>query len=278
MVLVMIRGGGDLASGVALRLWRAGIPLVITELANPLAVRRTVCFSEAVYDGRIQVEEVMARRAELPQVPRLLANKEIPVLVDPEATSLHHLDYEVVVDARMKKAAPEPLPKSPPLHIGLGPGFRAGETCDVAIETRRGHTLGRAYWHGEAHPDSGQPEGDPRRVVRAPADGLVLGHARIGLHVSEGQLLAEIDVTGHQLRGERTDPPPAKVVSPVTGVLRGLIRSGSRVWKGLKIGDVDPRDDPAMCFLVSDKSMAVGGAVLEAILTWSNKRRDSPPP
>jgi xanthine dehydrogenase accessory factor len=251
---VLLRGGGDLATGVALRLHRAGIKLVITELAQPLAVRRTVSFSEAVYEGHHTVEDVTARRIEPEELADMLDADEIPVLVDPNAdVLLSSFIFLVVIDARLIKSPPAPLPVDVPLHIGLGPGFQAGKDCHAVVETRRSHTLGRVFWTGTTQPDSGEPEGDRRRVLRAPSDGILTAHAKIGDHVEEGQMVAVI-----------SDQYP--VISPFKGVLRGLIRPGLFVTKGLKIGDVDPRDDPSACYLVSDKALAIGGGVLEAIL------------
>jgi xanthine dehydrogenase accessory factor len=253
--LVLLRGGGDLASGVALRLHRAGIQVVITELPQPLAVRRAVSFGEAIYEGVHTVEGVTARRVEPSQILTSLTVNEIPVLVDPNADILlSSFHFPVVIDARLLKTPPAPLPQGIPLHIGLGPGFHAGVNCHAVIETRRSHTLGRVYWDGAPQPDSGQPEGNPRRVLRAPADGVLRAKAQIGDHLEEGQAVA---VIGDQ----------HSVISPLKGVLRGLIRGGIPVTKGLKIGDVDPRDDPSACYLVSDKALAIGGAALEAILT-----------
>lgn len=255
--LVLLRGGGDLASGVALRLHRAGIKVVITELDQPLAVRRTVSFGEAIYEGVHTVEGVTARRVEAGQVFAALDGNEIPVLVDPDANILLSTFYfPVVIDARLLKAPPQPLPVNVPLHIGLGPGFYAGMNCDAVIETRRSHTMGRVYWEGATQPDSGQPEGDPRRVLRAPVDGVLSAKAKIGDHIEEGQVVAVV--------GDHTEQP---VISRLSGVLRGLIREGIQVTKGLKIGDVDPRNDQSACFLVSDKALAIGGGALEAILT-----------
>ena len=256
--IILLRGGGDLASGVALRLHHAGIKLIITELAQPLAVRRAVSFGEAVYEGVHTVEGVTARRVEPGQIFTSLAADEIPVLVDPNAEiltfDLAPSTIMAVIDARLTKQPPSPLPTHVPLHIGLGPGFHAGVNCNAVIETRRSHTLGRVYWDGAPQPDSGQPEGDPRRVLRAPADGVLRAQAKIGDHLEEGQVVA---VIGDEYIIE----------SPLKGVLRGLIREGVHVTKGLKIGDVDPRDDPSSCYLVSYKALAIGGAALEAILT-----------
>jgi xanthine dehydrogenase accessory factor len=256
--LVLLRGAGDLATGVALRLHRAGIKLVITELAQPLAVRRTVSFSEAVYEGHHTVEGVTARLIERDQIQAALEANEIPVLIDPDANiltfNLRPLTFLVVIDARLIKTPPDPLPIDVPLRIGLGPGFHAGRDCHAVVETRRSHTLGRVYWTGTAQADSGEPEGDPRRVLRAPSDGVLIDRAKIGDHMEEGQVVAVV-----------RDQYP--VISPFKGVLRGLIRPGLHVTKGLKIGDVDPRDDPSACYLVSDKALAIGGGVLEAILS-----------
>ena len=256
--LVLLRGGGDLASGVALRLHRVGIQVVITELPQPLAVRRAVSFGEAVYEGVHTVEGVTARRIEPSRIVTTLDADEIPVLVDPNAeiltSDLNPSTIVAVIDARLTKQPPSPLPTHVPLHIGLGPGFHAGVNCHAVIETRRSHTLGRVYWDGAPQPDSGQPEGNPRRVLRAPAGGVLRAKAKIGDHLEEGQVVAVI-----------SDQHP--VVSPLKGVLRGLIREGIPVIRGLKIGDVDPRNDPSACYLVSDKALAIGGAALEAILT-----------
>ena len=256
--MILIRGGGDLASGVALRLQRAGLKVLISELPQPLAVRRAVSFAEAVYAGEITVEGVTARLVKRGQVQAALDAGEIPVLVDPDASILSDLDISVLIDGRLTKHAPEPLPTPVPLHIGLGPGFHAGRNCHAIVETRRGHTLGRVYWDGPAQPDSGQPEGDPRRVLRAPADGQIVAYAKIGSHLDKGDLIAEITspIENHK----------SEIVSPFPGTLRGLIHPGLHVTKGLKIGDVDPRDDPELCTLVSDKALAIGGGVLEALL------------
>ena len=256
---VLIRGGGDLASGVAIRLHRAGIRVIITELEKPLAVRRTVSFAEAVFDSVCEVEGVQARLIEMDQLPAWDDTDGIPVLIDPSAEILSVIHIPVVVDARLTKQPPSPLSQEVALHIGLGPGFHAGRNCHAVIETNRSHTLGRVIWDGAAQPDSGEPEGDPRRVLRAPADGIVVAHANIGDHLQKGQLIAEI----RSENAKRT----SQVVSPFKGVLRGLIREGLRVPENLKIGDVDPRDDKSLCNLVSDKALAIGGGALEAILS-----------
>ena len=261
---IVIRGGGDLATGVALRLHRAGIKLLITELAQPLAVRRAVSFSEAVYEGNHTVEEVTATLVEANQLKTWKEADVIPVIVDPDVSILSSFAFPVVVDARLLKTQPQPLPTSTPLHIGLGPGFHAGLDCNAVVETRRSHTLGRVYWRGATQLDSGEPEGDPRRVLRAPVEGVIHGMKKIGQQCEDGEVIAEIEVD--------TDAR-TPVCSPFRGVLRGIIRDGLRVTKGLKIGDVDARNDTSACFLVSDKSLAIGGGVLEAVLTQPDVRK-----
>jgi xanthine dehydrogenase accessory factor len=257
-MIVLLRGGGDLASGVAIRLHRAGLPPVITELPRPLAVRRMVAFSEAVYAGRTSVEGVEAVLAESAGESReLIRQGRIPVLVDPEASSLDSLGPAVLVDARMTKREPDLPLDAAPFYIGLGPGFEAGRNCHALVETQRGHTLGRVIWRGSALPDTGVPEPVGRqqaqRVLRAPAAGVIHALVEICDLVRAGEPVAE--VAGRQLR------------APFDGVVRGLLRSGTPVSAGMKVGDVDPRSDPANCRLVSDKSLAIAGGVLEAILS-----------
>ena len=265
--LILIRGGGDLASGVAMRLYRIGLSVVIAELAQPLAVRRLVSFAEAVYAGETTVEGVTGRRVSDPgdslKVLQLLAKGRIPVLIDPEAKSAQLLHPMVIVDARMTKLPPEPLRHSARLYIGLGPGFIAGDNCHAVIETNRGHRLGRVIWQGAAQQDTGLPavvSGQYMRALRAPAEGKVIGLARIGEHGQEAQAVAEVAGIG--------------VPAPFSGMLRGLIHPECPVTAGMKIGDVDPRDDPAICSLVSEKSLAIGGGVLEAILSRAELRQN----
>jgi xanthine dehydrogenase accessory factor len=254
--VILIRGAGDLASGVALRLYRAGLNVIMTELVRPRAVRRTVTFAEAIYEVRVSVEGVVGRKIEdptdTPEIVRVLAAHQIPVLVDPTCLVAARLNPLVIVDGRMTKRPPDTLQDSALLYIGLGPGFVAPDNCGAVIETERGHSMGRVIVQGSARTDSRQPDGDPRRVLRAPAHGILESAADIGQHVEEGQVIATVD-------GQ-------PVLAPFGGILRGLLRPGVVAHKGMKIGDIDARNDPALCTLVSDKSLAVGGGVLEAIL------------
>ena len=261
--VILIRGGGDLATGVALRLIRTGLRVVVTEIAQPLAVRRTVSFAEAVYAEEITVEGVTAHRIPDPtdsfRILMVLGKQQIPVLVDPDCTSAKTLHASVVVDARMTKRPPEPIGYVPQLYLGLGPGFEAGVNCQAVVETRRGAMLGRVYWRGSPDPDTGQPDGDPQRVLRAPADGTFVAHKQIGEHCEAGELIAEIQ--------SPVENSTSKIISPFPGILRGLLHPGLLATRGLKIGDIDARDDPRLCQIVSDKALSVGGGVLEAILS-----------
>lgn len=270
--LIVVRGGGDLASGIALRLHRSGFQLVILELEKPLAIRRTVSFSEAVYEGVQKIEGTIARLVVPDQLKVTLEADEIPVLVDPHANILSNYflrrsQSTFVVDARLLKAAPEPLGVNVPLHIGIGPGFVAGDNCHAVIETRRSHTLGRAFWSGSAQTDSGEPDGNHRRVLRASQAGVLTAHAQIGDYLKEGQLIAELQPDDGR--------DNFSIFSPFDGILRGLIRPGISLSKGMKIGDVDPRNDPVMHTLVSDKALAIGGGVLEALLTFMKSSEKS---
>jgi xanthine dehydrogenase accessory factor len=256
-ILVLIKGAGDLASGVAARLHRSGFPVVMTELAEPLMVRRAVCFGEAVYAGEANVEGITARCVvDAAEARRALAAGIIPLLVDPEAACRGQLGPKVLVDAIMAKQNTGTAPADAPLVIALGPGFTAGVDCHAIIETNRGHWLGRVIWEGSAQPNTGIPgeiagQRDDR-VLRAPVDGSLQSCAQIGDRVVEGQEILSVD--GHTVKAS------------LGGVLRGLLHPGLWVAAGTKIGDIDPRSDPAYCFAISDKSLAVGGGVVEAIL------------
>ena len=261
-MLVLIRGAGDLASGVALRLRRAGFAVAMTELPMPTTIRRSVAFSEAVTTGAARVEEQEARlAADAAEAGEMLAAGIIPVLADPEASCRTELRPEVLVDAILAKKNLGTSIEDAPVVISVGPGFTVGLDCHAAVETMRGHTLGRAYYEpGQSVlPNTAIPgliggyAGE--RVLRAPADGVFTGARHIGDLVQAG------DVAGY------VDGLP--MVCTIDGVLRGLLADGVPVRKGLKSGDVDPRCRPEYCHQVSDKALAIGGGVLEAILRLS---------
>ncbi len=260
---IYIRGGGDLASGVATRLYRAGWRVMIAEIAQPLSVRRTVAFAEAVYAGRTTVEGITAMQAfSISEASRLMDAGVVAVLVDPQAVGVKVLRPDVLVDARMLKQTPDLEINVASLMIGLGPGFYAGKNCHAAIETKRGHTLGRVIWDGSPETDSGVPESvgvyQSERVLRSPLDGIVSKCLAIGSLVEKGTVVGLVG-------GE-------PVVATFTGVVRGIVHEGVYVTKGLKIGDIDPRCDPALCNMISDKALAVGGGVVEAILSTVSLR------
>jgi xanthine dehydrogenase accessory factor len=262
-VLILIKGAGDLASGVAYRLKRAGFPLMMTELPTPLMVRRAVCFGEAVYTGKTTVEGITARRVDTPAQARdLTATGIIPVLVAPQPDAAQQLHPAVLVDAIMAKRNTGTTLADAPLVIALGPGFSAGQDCHAVIETNRGHWLGRVIYAGSAQADTKTPgpvKGHQTdRVLRAPASGHVLPAAALGQIIEPGQLIATIN--------------GVPVVAPFGGVLRGLIHPSVPVTPGLKIGDLDPRGVVEHCFTISDKSLAVGGGVLEAVLAGPGVR------
>jgi xanthine dehydrogenase accessory factor len=255
---VLMRGGGDLGSGVVLRLVHSGLPVVITELAQPLSVRRLVSFSEAVYDGEILIEDIRGRRCGLDEdVLALAATGVVPVVIDPDGDLPARLPPLIRVDARMRKAPPEPQLQQAVLEIGLGPGFTAGFDCDAVVETNRGPNLGRVIWQGGSESDTGIPEQVQQyrseRVLRAPRNGRLEVMHTICEQVRRGTVLARVDGLA--------------VEAPFDGVLRGMLRDGMTVTAGVKIGDLDPRDNPTLCTRVSEKALAIGGGVLEAILS-----------
>lgn len=255
-VLVLIKGAGDLASGVAARLWRAGFRIVMTELPQPLAIRRTVAFADAIYDETTDVEGIEARRAtNMAEIEAAWHDHAIPVVVGTSG-ALAGLVPTIVVDATIAKYNQGTRIDEAALVIGLGPGFTAGQDCHAVIETNRGHYLGRVIWQGSAQPDTSTPGeigGQARkRVIYAPTEGTFQHCASIGAKVQEGDIIA---IVGKM-----------PVVAPISGVLRGMIHNGIYVTQGLKVGDVDPRCVVDHCFTISEKALAIGGGVLEATL------------
>jgi xanthine dehydrogenase accessory factor len=258
---IVIKGAGDLATGVAARLWRSGFPVMMTEIEQPLTVRRSVSLSDAVYEGEATVEDMTARRAQgRADILKALDDRLIPVIVDPKAEIVNEIDAFAVIDAIMAKKNIGTHMDDAAFVVGLGPGFTAGDDVHAIIETKRGHTLGRVIWQGSAIPNTGIP-GEVKgfgsaRVIRAPGPGVLKGVLSIGTHVEKGDIVAYAGDT----------PIPA----PISGMLRGLLRDGIFVEKGLKSGDVDPRDAQESCLTISDKALAIGGGVLEAVLMAIN--------
>jgi len=255
--LVVIRGGGDLATGVAYRLHKAGFPIIVLELERPLVVRRRVALATAVLEGQVQVEGLQGRLVhDFNESVALASLGSIPVLVSPKLPEESY-GMNVLVDARMAKRNIDTHIDQAPLVIALGPGYSAGIDCHAVIETMRGHRLGRVIWDGPALPDTGTPGivsgKGAERVLRAPVAG------KVGWQLEIGDVVVENDLIGW------VDGIPIK--APFGGVLRGLITPGSQVKARLKIGDLDPRGDISTCYTISDKALAIGGGVLEAVLT-----------
>lgn len=255
---VMIKGGGDLASGVAYRLYQSGFKVSVSEIRRPMMVRRTVSFGEAVYRSEHEIEGIKAKLVKnWEEFKRVIQKGEIPVFVnDLWPFFKNKYQPDIVIDGRMMKRDNDTTQGEAPLVIGLGPGFTVGEDVDALIETCRGHYLGRTLYEGQALPDTGKP-GEvmgytKKRVVYAPCDGEFHSKKQIGDHIEAGEKFGKINET----------PVQAKI----GGVIRGQIHPGRKVKEGWKIGDVDPRDNQEYCSKISDKGLAVGGGVLEAIL------------
>jgi len=259
-MLVIIKGAGDLASGVAVRLRRVGIQLVMTEIAHPTAIRRTVSFCRAVWENEAQVEDVTAKLAQNAEDALAIAQSgAVAVLVDPAAACVAALKPNAVVDAMLAKHNINTKITDAPIVIALGPGFTAGVDCHAVVETMRGHELGRVIMEGRAQANTGKPGNiagyTEERILRSPCDGVWQTALSIGSHVEAGQTVATVNGV------------PVRPV--LTGVLRGLLPDGTPVTAGMKSGDVDPRDKPEYCATVSDKARAIGGGVLEALLMLS---------
>ena len=253
---VIVRGAGEIASGVIRKLFLAGFEVIALEQEQPDCIRRTVCFAEAVYESEFSVEGVTARLVKSGDgISSLVADGFVPVFIDAEASLISVLNPSVVVDARMLKQNVNSTIDIAPVVIGMGPGFIAGSNCHAAIETNRGFDLGRAIYNGTPQAYTGNPspvEGIGQdRLLFSPADGKLKTLRKIGDEVKQGDKIGE--VSGRP------------VACRIGGVLRGLARNGLIVKQGQKIGDIDPRRIREYCFRISDKANAVAGGVLEAI-------------
>ncbi|MBQ9421795.1 MAG: molybdenum hydroxylase [Lachnospiraceae bacterium] len=315
-MLILIRGAGDIASGIALRLYRAGMDVVMTEIPHPTSIRRTVCFSEALRKGEeILVEDVaavpvkarlesaegqsypgkdMSASAFIDEIRGILAQRKIAVVEDPDAKTRRLLHPDAIVDAILAKRNLGTKMTDAPVVVAVGPGFTAGMDCHAVVETKRGHTLGRVIYEGSPIPNTGIPGNiggyTVERVLRAPADGIFRTIHEIGDHVEAGEAAAYVETALSRQGASDRDPsgisaveaeaiPEAgerlPVICEISGVLRGLLPDGTRVTKDMKSGDVDPRDVMENCYTASDKALAVGGGVLEAVLRLSGVLRQS---
>jgi xanthine dehydrogenase accessory factor len=260
---VLIRGAGEMASGVAHRLHQSHFKVCMLEIPHPVAVRRQVSFCEAIYEGEKEVEGVRSKFISKPEeIHSVWQEGKIPILVDPDGDKTRRfIKPDVLVDAIMAKKNLGTHIKKAPLVIGLGPGFYAEKDVHVVIETNRGHDLGRVMLKGAAEPDTGIPGNiggyTVERLLRTMKKGIFRPQRSIGDRVNKGTVVAVVD-----------DFP---VIAKISGFVRGLIREGVEVRRGMKVGDIDPRGRREFCFTISDKARAVGGGVLEAILYWFNR-------
>jgi xanthine dehydrogenase accessory factor len=259
---VIIRGAGELATGVAYRLHRSHFKVCLLETDHPLAVRRGVSFCEAVYEGEKTVELETCKLIDtVDKVAGLWQKGQIPLLVDPENSAKEILKPDVVIDAIIAKKNIGTKITDAPLVIGLGPGFTAERDVHVIIETNRGHNLGRIITKGEAEPNTGRPGPiggfDRERVWHSPIAGVFTTEKKIGETVAAGEIVAYVDRT--------------PVITEISGMIRGLLRTNTKVPQGMKLGDIDPRNVLDYCYTISDKSRTISGGVLEAIVNKFNE-------
>jgi len=254
--LAIVRGGGDLATGVIYRLWKTNFDVLCLETACPLVVRRTVAAAEAVFEGKFEIEDMSVKK--INSFNDWTDRHKIAVLVDPEGESIKELSPALVVDATMMKRYTGTSKAMAPLVLALGPGFSAPTQVHGVIETKRGHYLGRLITNGSAIPNTGIPGMEmgytTERLLRASSNGYVKNIHNIGDHVEKGEIIATIGT--------------AEIRAQIPGMLRGLIHPSVFVTTGLKIGDIDPRDERAHCFSITDKALAIAGGVLEAVMSF----------
>ncbi|AGK95488.1 selenium-dependent molybdenum cofactor biosynthesis protein YqeB [Clostridium pasteurianum] len=256
--IVVVRGGGDIASGTIQKLYRSGFRVLVLEIEKPSSIRRKVCFGEAVYENRITIEEITAVKVRnKDEIFEAWREDIIPVVIDPKGKYIDLLRPEIVVDAILAKKNLGTNRNMAPCTIALGPGSEAGSDVDIVVETNRGHDLGRLIFHGKAAENTGVPGViagySKERVIYSPTSGIINNIRDIGDIVKKEDILAYI--------GNKT------VRATINGVLRGIIKNKTEVFKGLKIADIDPRlSEVKNCFTISDKARNIGGAVLESIL------------
>lgn len=259
---VLIKGAGDLATGIAYRLVRAGYDVLMTDISVPTTVRRTVAFSRAVYEGEAIVEGVKGILIHnIEEAFEVQKEGGVPIIIDEEAIIKEQYQPDVIVDAIIAKRNLGTTIKDAPFVVGVGPGFVAGQDCHVVIETKRGHYLGKVIETGSAIPNTGVP-GDiggftTQRIIRATADGNFEPISEIGESVKEGQIVA------------RSGGEP--VYAKMSGTVRGMLQSGVNVIKGMKCGDIDPRCEIDHCYTISDKARSIGGGVLEAVVRYEHE-------
>lgn len=261
--VVVVKSGGDIASGVIQKLHRTGFRVLVLEMENPTSIRRAVCFSEAVYNGKMELEGITSVHVKnIVEIYHAWSNDYVPVLVDPKGEYIDKFKPIAIVDAIIAKKNTGMNINLAPITIAIGPGFEAGKDVSVVIESNRGHDLGRLIFNGCAEPNTEKPgsiEGYTfDRVLYAPEDGTIKLEHEIGDIVKSGDIIGYVN-------GQ-------SIISKIDGIVRGLIREDTYVHKGMKIGDVDPRvEELKNCYTISDKARAIGGAVLEAIMIEMRK-------
>lgn len=261
-MIVLIKGAGDLATGIAYRLKKSGFDIVMTEIDNPTTVRRTVAFSQAIFDNEIEIEGIKGIKVNnINEIHKEIKKGNIPIIIDKEANIIKKLKPKVVVDAIIAKKNLGTSINDAPIVIGVGPGFEAKKDCHLVIETKRGHYLGKVIEEGSAIPNTGVPGNiggyTKERIIRASSNGKIRSVVKIGDYVKKDEVVAYID--------------DVEVLAEIDGIVRGMLQEGIEVFKGMKSGDIDPRCEKNHCFTISDKARSIGGGVLEAIMYMNSK-------
>ncbi len=261
-MIVLIKCAGDLATGIAYRLKKSGFDIVMTEIDNPTTVRRTVAFSQAIFDNEIEIEGIKGIKVNnINEIHKEIKKGNIPIIIDKEANIIKKLKPKVIVDAIIAKKNLGTSINDAPIVIGVGPGFEAKKDCHLVIETKRGHYLGKVIEEGSAIPNTGIPGNiggyTKERIIRASSNGKIRPVVKIGDYVKKGEVIAYID--------------GVEVVAEIDGIVRGMLQEEIEVFKGMKSGDIDPRCEKDHCFTISDKARSIGGGVLEAIMYMNSK-------
>ena len=260
-MMILIKGAGDLATGIAYRLKKSGFDIVMTEIDKPTTVRRTVAFSQAVFDNEIVIEGIKGVKVNnINEIYKEINQGNIPIIIDEKAEIIKELRPDVVVDAIIAKKNLGTNIKDAPIVIGVGPGFEAKVDCHLVVETKRGHYLGKVIEEGSAIPNTGVPGNiggyTKERIIRASSNGKIKPVVSIGDFVKKGDVVAYVD--------------GVEVLAQIYGIVRGMLQEGIEVFKGMKSGDIDPRCEKDHCFTISDKARSIGGGVLEAIMYMKN--------
>ncbi|WP_166484771.1 selenium-dependent molybdenum cofactor biosynthesis protein YqeB [Clostridium cuniculi] len=259
--MILIKGAGDLATGIAYRLKKSGFDIVMTEIDKPTTVRRTVAFSQAVFDNEIVIEGIKGVKVNnINEIYKEINQGNIPIIIDEKAEIIKELRPDVVVDAIIAKKNLGTSIDDAPIVIGVGPGFEAKVDCHLVVETKRGHYLGKVIEEGSAIPNTGVPGNiggyTKERIIRASSNGKIKPVVSIGDFVKKGDIVAYVD--------------GVEVLAQIDGIVRGMLQEGIEVFKGMKSGDIDPRCEKDHCFTISDKARSIGGGVLEAIMYMKN--------